>query len=136
MSYPYKQRTKRQGRRVDEHRWLMEQYIGRKLGRFEFVHHRNGDKRDNRLGNLEIVTPKEHAERHEQQKHPLTKACAVCGKVFVPHPTKRARARTCSRQCGYELAARSCRNPDGPRSKYRVGAYPSEIASRKSRRNS
>src|SRR5208282_4481243 len=138
---PYKRTGKRKSpggivRRMDEHRWLMEAYVGRRLERFEFVHHINGNKRDNRLENLEIVTPKEHAQRHGRQKHPLTKACEICGKIFMPHPTKRARAKTCSRQCRYELAAMACRNPEGRRSKYRAGASPSEVASRKSRPNS
>ena len=132
---PYKRTGKRQSpsgatRRMDEHRWRMEFHIGRRLGRLEFVHHINGNKRDNRLENLEIVTPKEHAQRHGQQKHPLTKRCLICGIEFTPHPTKRERAKTCSRACGYELAARPQRTPDTPRSKYRAKASPSEVASR------
>lgn len=37
--------------------------------------------------------------RHHNQKHALTKVCVVCGKTFAPHPTKRARAKTCSDAC-------------------------------------
>lgn len=104
MSYPYKQ-TKKAGRRMDEHRFLMEQHLGRKLSRFEFVHHINGDKKDNRLENLKVVTPKEHAKEHGQWKYPKTKTCEWCGKEFEPHPTKRGIAKTCSKECRYKRLA-------------------------------
>ena len=130
MKYPYKQK-KVNGVKMDEHRWIMQQHLGRKLGRFELVHHINGDKMDNRLENLEVVTPKEHAERHGWQKHPLTKACVYCGEMFTPHPTKRKRAKTCSPECNFALASKRNRDPSGPRSIYRENASPSEKKRRK-----
>jgi len=42
------------GRRVREHRWIMEQHLGRALRADESVHHRNGDRLDNRIANLEL----------------------------------------------------------------------------------
>lgn len=39
---------------VVEHRWVVEQHIGRKLFRHEHIHHINGNRIDNRLENLEI----------------------------------------------------------------------------------
>ena len=49
---------------VKEQRWIMQQHIGRKLGRDEIVHHINGDKLDNRIENLEIVTRGRHNTIH------------------------------------------------------------------------
>lgn len=44
--------------RVKEHRYVMEQHIGRRLLPDETVHHINGNKTDNRLENLELWASK------------------------------------------------------------------------------
>lgn len=45
---------------VAEHTFIMSQYLGRKLEKGEIVHHKNGNKKDNRLNNLELRTFKSH----------------------------------------------------------------------------
>ena len=129
MKNPYV-RKKIDGQGIDEHRLIMEKHLGRKLGRFEFVHHKNGDKKDNRIENLELMNPQRHSEHHNQ-KYPKIRLCEVCGKEFMPSPTKRGVKRTCSKECRYILCSRTQRKPDGLRSKYREGAYPSEANSRR-----
>lgn len=52
------------GVKIDEHRYIMEQSIGRKLNRNEVVHHINGDARDNCLKNLELMSRSNHTTLH------------------------------------------------------------------------
>ena len=52
------------GRKVDYHRYIMQEHLGRPLKRSEVVHHINGDKHDNRIENLEVMTLAEHTRLH------------------------------------------------------------------------
>ena len=47
-------RDGKKGREYFEHRYVMEQHIGRPLHKGETVHHKNGDRKDNSLENLEL----------------------------------------------------------------------------------
>lgn len=49
---------------VYEHRYLVERELGRYLNSDEHIHHVNGIKDDNRLENLQVVTPSEHVRIH------------------------------------------------------------------------
>ena len=52
---------------VREHRLIMEEYLGRYLNSNELIHHLNGNKLDNRVANLELISRSEHIKLHKEQ---------------------------------------------------------------------
>jgi hypothetical protein len=71
------------GRRVFEHRYVMEQHIGRPLNRREVVHHKDGNKLNNDISNLELLeSQSEHTETHRFRFASEThKECCLCGVI-------------------------------------------------------
>ena len=63
MSMQYRG-IKQNGIKRDYHRVVMEAHIGRRLTRYEVVHHINGDGMDNRIENLQLMTLSEHTRMH------------------------------------------------------------------------
>lgn len=53
------------GKKVYEHRLVMERKLGRELNEGEIVHHLNGVKTDNRPENLVVMTQSEHVVLHK-----------------------------------------------------------------------
>ena len=53
---------------VKEHRYIMEQYLGRKLDPNEIVHHKDGNKLNNDINNLEVMTWGEHSKLHRKKE--------------------------------------------------------------------
>jgi hypothetical protein len=57
-------------RRVLEHRLVMAEFLGRPLTRAEVVHHIDGDKTNNAIDNLELMTRAEHVALHHPGRSP------------------------------------------------------------------
>lgn len=53
---------------IDEHRLIMEKCLGRKLLRNEIVHHKDEDKSNNKLENLEIMSRAEIAGNIKKER--------------------------------------------------------------------
>jgi hypothetical protein len=62
-SFDYKVKEVK-GKRIKYHRWVVEQFIGRKLTSDEVVHHKDGNIFNNDISNLEILTLQNHTSLH------------------------------------------------------------------------
>jgi hypothetical protein len=79
---------------VLEHRLIMEKHIDRYLTRDEHVHHKNENRQDNRIENLQIVSPLEHLQIHgtSGKRIPKDRKCAQCGVTVSRYKSHRLRS--------------------------------------------
>lgn len=89
------------------HRIIVEEHLGRKLKAEEIVHHINGDKSDNRIENLQVMTQSEHAKLHSKVVIPVECICPWCGGTFFVEPC-RYRQRMKANTMGVLFCKRSC----------------------------
>lgn len=72
---------RRNGQTVLQHRLVMECMLGRLLEPNEVVHHRNGDRTDNRADNLQVLDQRSHGLEHAEESRALQQAPLRRGQV-------------------------------------------------------
>jgi hypothetical protein len=88
------------------HRHVASIHIGRWISSEECVHHKDEDKTNNVISNLEVMTAEQHARMHLSgtlDPVPLIKVCSFCKKEFV---AIRNSTIFCSRACVCESSRR------------------------------
>jgi len=71
--------------KVNEHHYVVYEETGRLLNEDEVVHHKDRDKANNKIDNLQVMTKSEHARLHMLEDRGgmiVTYTCELCGTNF------------------------------------------------------
>ncbi len=71
-----------------EHRWVMEQHLGRCPDPDEHVHHIDGDRANNDLSNLKLMSAHEHKVLPNRRWARNHGACVACGETTRRHEAR------------------------------------------------
>lgn len=87
---------------VLHHRVVMENSINRLLTKSEVVHHKDENKKNNDLSNLELMERSEHNRLHASTGRAMVElVCPNCGVVFIKPKNQLSNKQQpkCSRKC-------------------------------------
>lgn len=85
---------------VLEHRVVVENALGIVLPRSTLIHHKDENKKNNHIDNLEPLSAKEHRYRHTNGITLISCVCKNCGKEFKRSTSNVHGGGTfCSRSC-------------------------------------
>jgi hypothetical protein len=115
------------GKKIDEHRLKMEKKLGRKLSYNEIVHHKDGNKKNNKLSNLKLKSRKKHTSEFMKEymnKPKIKQKYSRWGKKygFQPHRYKKGKywCNGCKR---YLLKSFFWKDTKTKRNKYKIRTY-------------
>lgn len=80
MALSFYKRITVDGKVVLQHRFLVEQLLGRSLSTHEHVHHKDKNYLNNAIENLEVLSSSEHTKLHKAEKPAamVELCCAYC----------------------------------------------------------
>jgi len=89
------------------HRIIMENCLERILEQNEVVHHKDGNKKNNLIENLELSNKSKHAQQHQKEKGRamVEMKCPNCRKIFI---IRKGQSHL-QKPKGYDCCCRSCR---------------------------
>lgn len=93
-----------EGKEIRLHRYLMEKKLNRKLARNEHVHHKNGNKLDNRIENLILLNASIHHSLHGKKRSGFYVNCIDCDRLM--YRTQHVLKRFCYTEDEYKKIAR------------------------------
>jgi hypothetical protein len=102
-----------------EHHLVWWENTGEIIQDGEVIHHKNGNKRDNRFENLKKETNSKHSYKHRDKARFFLAWCAGCGGQVIRKRRQSCLSKTnqkyifCSKECSGRLSQEYMKLPDG-----------------------